>query len=137
MLAPAAYSAFTGASQGDFNTDLNNLSVVNTNTVTWGSVELQKGKSPVSLSVAPNDFSIAIGYLNIALSVVGLASTVASKIATKAAEGAAEDAGQLTADASAQDIQAAFKKILSDPQTRKNFVEQAGDDGAKMLENTT
>ncbi|KAH7184822.1 clostridium P-47 protein-domain-containing protein [Fusarium flagelliforme] len=214
MLAPAAYSAFTGASQGDFTIDLKNLSVVNTNTVTWGSVELQKGKSPVSLSVAPNDFSMsvqtdrvtiqfsnlsyplyeldmvvghsdinfvgqfnlglnsgsnnnktlwfsppqdqlgnidvssvmnqtyytvesAIGYLNIALSVVGLASTVASKIATKAAEGAAEDAGQLTADASAEDIQAAFKKILSDPQTRKNFVEQAGDDGAKMLEKTT
>ncbi|KAM0230856.1 hypothetical protein ACHAPO_008912 [Fusarium lateritium] len=123
---------------GQFNLGLNSGS--NNNKTLWFSPpQDQLGNIDVSSVMNQTYYTVesAIGYLNIALSVVGLASAVTSKIATKAAEGAAEDAGQLTADASAEDIQAAFKKILSDPQTRKNFVEQAGDDGAKMLEKAT
>ncbi|KAM0494480.1 hypothetical protein ACHAP8_008623 [Fusarium lateritium] len=210
MIAPAVYRTFNGASHGDFDIDLNNLSVVNTNAITWGNVELAKDKPPVSLSVVPNGFSMsvqtdrvtiqsslsyplyqldlevghsdinfvgqfnlclnsgsnnnktlwfsptqdqrgdinvnsvmnqtyytvenAIGYLNIALSVVGLPIAATSAIAAKAAADATEDDGEVTVNAPAEDIQTAFKKILSDPETRQKFTEQAGHDGTKMLE---
>ncbi|KAK7398539.1 hypothetical protein QQX98_012087 [Neonectria punicea] len=77
-----------------------------------------------------------MGYLNIGLSVIGIGAAWRAGVASKAASKTAEEAGLMEAGAGADEVQQTFKKILSDPGTRQNFVDQAGEDGLEMLNNT-
>ncbi|EXK40938.1 hypothetical protein FOMG_04503 [Fusarium oxysporum f. sp. melonis 26406] len=67
MLAPGVSSIFQGSSKTDFTIDEGNLSVINSNKLTWANVELESGKT-VQLSVDTGHFAMTIQNDRITLS---------------------------------------------------------------------
>ncbi len=76
---------------------------------------------------------IAIGAISIGLSLLGLIGAAASAISANAATKTLVETGEIEADASQAEIQAAFKELLENPPTKRSFIGQAGLDALEML----